>query len=170
MFIASPAVLMAADGGTGYESASVTKLDRGDEGSGSGGDGSARARYAVSVSVSPSLARDVGKQVTANVRRNAHFPGFRKGTIPPFAQSTVMEFTVQECIETTLKEVADAHGFALPDDGEAADIRTDVDALRKTLKFGEGFDYEAHVTLERRGGTVSQQDDAADTRGEAGEQ
>ena len=37
-------------------------------------------------------------------KKNAQFPGFRKGTIPPFMLPKVKQFVILDCLEKTLGE------------------------------------------------------------------
>lgn len=37
-------------------------------------------------------------------KKNAQFPGFRKGTIPPFMLPKVKQFVILDCLEKTLSE------------------------------------------------------------------
>jgi FKBP-type peptidyl-prolyl cis-trans isomerase (trigger factor) len=42
--------------------------------------------------------------IMKDFKKNAQFPGFRKGTIPPFMLPKVKQFVILDCLEKTLSE------------------------------------------------------------------
>ena len=42
--------------------------------------------------------------IMKDFKKNAQFPGFRKGTIPPFMLPKVKQFVILDCLEKTLGE------------------------------------------------------------------
>jgi hypothetical protein len=47
---------------------------------------------------------DLPVTVMKDFKKNAQFPGFRKGTIPPFMLPKVKQFVILDCLEKTLSE------------------------------------------------------------------
>lgn len=47
---------------------------------------------------------DLPVTIMKDFKKNAQFPGFRKGTIPPFMLPKVKQFVILDCLEKTLSE------------------------------------------------------------------
>lgn len=81
-------------------------------------------------------------------KKNAQFPGFRKGTIPPFMIPKVKSFVILDCLEKTLGEAVREQGMELADDEKRPTLDDDqVSVLTKAFSETEGFSYTIEAEL-----------------------
>ena len=55
---------------------------------------------------------DIPATIMKDFKKNAQFPGFRKGTIPPFMLPKVKQFVILDCLEKTLSEAVKDEVFS----------------------------------------------------------
>lgn len=100
-----------------------------------GEDGSTVYNFWLNASVEASLVKEIRVTVEKDASRNANFPGFRKGQIPPWAQPQLTGFAVQEGIIRTCEAAVKAYGLAAlkGSDGEV-EVKEDVKEISKGYK------------------------------------
>lgn len=83
-------------------------------------------------------------QVEKDASKNANFPGFRKGQIPPYAQPQMTSFAVQEGIIKTCEAAVAAYGLK-PLKGEAGsvEVHEDIKDICKGYKVGQSVEFTA---------------------------
>ena len=71
-------------------------------------------------------------------KKNANFPGFRPGQIPPYARPQMVAFAMEEAINTSLLDAIDSAGLkSLSGDDANAQIVEDIKTMSKTFKVKE---------------------------------
>mmetsp|Transcript_10464 Transcript_10464/g.23120 ORF Transcript_10464/g.23120 Transcript_10464/m.23120 type:complete len:221 (-) Transcript_10464:414-1076(-) len=69
--------------------------------------------------------------ISKDAAKNAAFPGFRKGQIPPYAQPKMVAFAIQESVITACSDTVEQFGLkGLEEDGEV-DVKEDVKEICK---------------------------------------
>lgn len=77
-------------------------------------------------------------QTEKEASKNANFPGFRKGQIPPWAQPQMTRFAVQEAIIKTCEESLEAYGLeSLPGSSGEVTVNEDIKDICKGYKKGD---------------------------------
>jgi hypothetical protein len=85
-------------------------------------------------------------------KKNANFPGFRPGQIPPYAKPQMVAFAMEEAINTGLLDVIDSAGLtALSGDDANAQILEDIKAMSKTFKPGSELTFTATFRAKETG-------------------
>mmetsp|Transcript_15159 Transcript_15159/g.27414 ORF Transcript_15159/g.27414 Transcript_15159/m.27414 type:complete len:215 (-) Transcript_15159:145-789(-) len=97
-------------------------------------------------------------QTEKEASKNANFPGFRKGQIPPWAQPQMTGFAVQEAIIKTCEESLEAYGLEnLSGSAGEVTVNEDIKDLCKgyksgdiafTAKYNGKFDSAVHAVVE----------------------
>merc|ERR1712127_144928 len=83
-------------------------------------------------------------QVSKDAAKNANFPGFRKGQIPPYAQPQMTMFAIQESIIKTCESSVDAFGLkSLPGSEGPVEVLEDVKQMSNGYKTGETLQFTA---------------------------
>ena len=83
-------------------------------------------------------------KLMAEAKKNANFPGFRPGQIPPYARPQMVAFAMEEAINTGLLDVIDDTGLkAMGGDDAQAKILEDIKKLSKTFKPGTPLTFTA---------------------------
>lgn len=78
------------------------------------------------------------QQTEKEASKNANFPGFRKGQIPPWAQPQMMRFAVQEALIKTCEESLEAYGLeSLPGSSGEVTVNEDIKDICKGYKKGD---------------------------------
>jgi len=114
--------------------------------------------------------------------KNANFPGFRPGQIPPYAQPKMTTFAVQEVLVTSCQEAIKAFGVNEINEGQlgAVTFNEDVDDLSKayhplikkcpsvpfTANFRATFDPDAVREVESEVESEDASEDASEDTGE----
>ena len=84
------------------------------------------------------------KQVEKDASRNANFPGFRKGQIPPYAKPQLTMFALQEGIIKTCEAAVAAYGLkALSGSDGSVEVHEDVKEISSGYKIGESVQFTA---------------------------
>lgn len=83
-------------------------------------------------------------QVERDASKNANFPGFRKGQIPPYAQPQMTMFAIQETIIKTCETVVSAYGLkALSGSDGSVEVHEDIKDICKGYKIGNSAQFTA---------------------------
>lgn len=105
-------------------------------------------KYTFTVTVDGTMSKDSYAVIMKDFKKNAQFPGFRKGTIPPFMLPKVKQFVILDCLEKTLTEAVKSEGLKLASDERKPTLD---DAQTKTLtssfKESDGFTYTIDCEL-----------------------
>lgn len=84
------------------------------------------------------------KQVEKDASRNANFPGFRKGQVPPYAQPQLTMFALQEGIIKTCEAAVAAYGLkALPGSDGSVEVHEDIKDISSGYKVGTSVQFTA---------------------------
>lgn len=84
------------------------------------------------------------KQVEKDASKNANFPGFRKGQIPPWAKPQLTMFSVQEGIVKTCEAAVQAYGLkSLPGSDGSVEVHEDVKTISNGYKIGDSVQFTA---------------------------
>jgi len=68
--------------------------------------------------------------ISKDAAKNAQFPGFRKGQIPPYAQPKMVSFAMQEAIVDACESTAKLYGLkAMAGDEGEVDVKEDIKAI-----------------------------------------
>ncbi|GMH75490.1 hypothetical protein TrLO_g8986 [Triparma laevis f. longispina] len=86
------------------------------------------------------------KQVIKESAKNANFPGFRKGQIPPWAMPKMSTFAIQECITSSLNELLKGHDLEAKDG--KVEVVEDVQEIGKNWKEGDDVHFTAEFEIE----------------------
>ena len=105
-------------------------------------------KYTFTVTVPGDMSMDSYTTIMKDFKKNAQFPGFRKGTIPPFMLPKVKQFVILDCLEKTLSEAVKEEGLMLADD----EVKPTLDdeqtkVLTKDFKEKDGFKYTIDCEL-----------------------
>eukprot|EP00961_Rhodomonas_salina_P104317 1404263-Rhodomonas_salina.2 len=110
--------------------------------------GNGAAKYQFKVDVDGQMSKDSYVAIMKDFKKNAQFPGFRKGTIPPFMIPKVKSFVILDCLEKTLGEAVREQGMELADDEKRPTLDDDqVSVLTKAFSETEGFSYTIEAEL-----------------------
>ncbi len=60
--------------------------------------------YWLQINVPGAATQEVFSKLMKDAKKNAQFPGFRKGVVPPFAMPKLVEFVIEESINVGLRE------------------------------------------------------------------
>jgi len=113
-------------------------------------------KYTFTVTVDGGMSKDSYTTIMKDFKKNAQFPGFRKGTIPPFMLPKVKQFVILDCLEKTLSEAVKDEGLTLVSDEVKPTLDDDqTSALTKAFKETEGFTYSIDCELKPTDGTES---------------
>ncbi len=95
------------------------------------------------------------KQVEKDASRNANFPGFRKGQIPPYARPQLTMFALQEGLIKTCEAAVSAYGLkALPGSDGSVEVHEDIKDISAGYKVGDSVQFTATfaATIEKTAG------------------
>jgi len=83
-------------------------------------------------------------QVEKDASKNANFPGFRKGQVPPYAQPQMTLFALQEGIIKTCEAAVAAYGLkALAGSDGSVEVHEDIKDIAKGYKVGTSVTFTA---------------------------
>merc|ERR1712232_54302 len=86
--------------------------------------------------VDASLIKKIRNSVEKDASKEANFPGFRKGQIPPYAQPQITLFSIQESIIKTCESAVGAFGVkGLSGEEGDVDVKEDVQTLAKGYNY-----------------------------------
>ena len=84
------------------------------------------------------------KQVEIDASKNANFPGFRKGQIPPYARPQMVMFSVQEGVIKTCEAAVAAYGLnPLSGSDGSVEVHEDVKDISSGYKAGDNVQFTA---------------------------
>lgn len=100
--------------------------------------------YFLKMTVPGETTKEYMKEIEKDAKKNANFPGFRKGQIPPWAKPQLKSF----CVETALNDgimdaMESAKLTALDGENKKAEILEDVKELTKGFKIGTPLTFTA---------------------------
>ncbi|EKX47863.1 hypothetical protein GUITHDRAFT_106412 [Guillardia theta CCMP2712] len=111
------------------------------------GEGNA-AKYKFTVTVDGQMSKDSYTAIMKDFKKNAQFPGFRKGSIPPFMIPKVKQFVILECLEKSLGEAVREQALELADENNKPNLDdAQVAELTKTFNENNGFKYTIEALL-----------------------
>jgi len=111
-------------------------------------------KYTFTVTVDGAMSKDSYMTVMKDFKKNAQFPGFRKGTIPPFMLPKVKQFVILDCLEKTLSEAVKDEGLTLVSDEVKPTLDDDqTNTLTKAFKEADGFTYTIDAELKPSDGS-----------------
>eukprot|EP00287_Rhodomonas_sp_CCMP768_P025260 CAMPEP_0202853014 /NCGR_PEP_ID=MMETSP1389-20130828/90265_1 /ASSEMBLY_ACC=CAM_ASM_000865 /TAXON_ID=302021 /ORGANISM="Rhodomonas sp., Strain CCMP768" /LENGTH=208 /DNA_ID=CAMNT_0049531553 /DNA_START=7 /DNA_END=634 /DNA_ORIENTATION=+ len=106
------------------------------------------AKYQFTVDVDGQMSKDSYIAIMKDFKKNAQFPGFRKGTIPPFMIPKVKSFVILDCLEKTLGEAVREQGMELADEEKKPTLSDEqVSTLTKEFQEADGFQYTIEAEL-----------------------
>uniref|UniRef100_A0A7S2DYV0 Trigger factor ribosome-binding bacterial domain-containing protein n=1 Tax=Helicotheca tamesis TaxID=374047 RepID=A0A7S2DYV0_9STRA len=114
-----------------------------------GGDGATVYNFWLQAEVDGSLVKELRTQVMKDAAKNANFPGFRKGQIPPYAQPKMTMFAIQESVIKTCEAAVSAYGLKslAGSDGEV-NVNEDMQEVCNSYKNGENIPFTATLKAE----------------------
>jgi len=109
-------------------------------------EGEANFEYWMRMTVPGEKTQEYFSKLMAEAKRNANFPGFKKGQIPPYARPQMVYFCLEEAINVGMLDALEAASVK-PLEGEnaKAEILEDIKALSKTYKPGNEFTFTAKL-------------------------
>ena len=114
---------------------SIRRLESGDEGTNA---------YFLKMTVSGETTQRYMTTVEKDAKKNANFPGFKKGQIPPWARPQLVKFCVETAINDGMIDAMESAGIQKLE-GEAgnAEVLEDVSEIIKAFKVGEPISFTA---------------------------
>lgn len=95
-------------------------------------------KFWLSATADGTMVKEFRTKISKEAAKNANFPGFRKGQVPPYAQPQMTMFAVQEGIIKTCEAAVEAYGLqALKGSDGAVDVIEDVKDICKGYKVGD---------------------------------
>jgi len=95
------------------------------------------------------LVKEIRSKITKDASKNANFPGFRKGQIPPYAQPKMTGFALQESIINTVEAAVGAYGLlALEGSDGEVNVNEDIQEINKSYKLGDDVQFTATLKCE----------------------
>lgn len=82
------------------------------------GNGPVTVKYRFGLEVSGDKSKEVFQTIFSEFKKNAKFPGFRKGQIPPFMKSEINAFALEEVLSNSLSSALEQSNLK-PCEGEA---------------------------------------------------
>jgi len=117
--------------------------------------------------VDASLIKSVRNTIEKDASKQANFPGFRKGQIPPYAQPQITLFSIQESIIKTCESAVGAFGVqGLSGEEGDVDVKEDVQELAKGYNPKKGTDIEFTATFKGTYDSAKRKDDVIDVETE----
>lgn len=107
-------------------------------------DGSDAYTFWMTAEADGQMIKKYRDQVSRDAAKNANFPGFRKGQIPPYAQPQMTMFALQEGIIKTCEAAVGAYGLvALSGSDGSVEVHEDVQEIVKGYKVGTSVQFTA---------------------------
>ncbi|KAL3911446.1 MAG: hypothetical protein SGILL_007278 [Bacillariaceae sp.] len=121
-----------------------SRMKKMEEAEGVSSDDGTAYKFWLSANVEGALVKEIHTEVLKQSAKNANFPGFRKGQVPPFAMPQIRGFAVQESIVRTCQSAVDAYGLKSlsGSDGEV-EVLEDIPALAEKYKLGDDLQFTA---------------------------
>eukprot|EP00617_Octactis_speculum_P018381 CAMPEP_0185770506 /NCGR_PEP_ID=MMETSP1174-20130828/59510_1 /TAXON_ID=35687 /ORGANISM="Dictyocha speculum, Strain CCMP1381" /LENGTH=199 /DNA_ID=CAMNT_0028455967 /DNA_START=53 /DNA_END=652 /DNA_ORIENTATION=+ len=107
-------------------------------------DGQTAHKYFLKMTIPGETTKEYMKEIEKDSKKNADFPGFRKGQIPPWAKPKLKTF----CVETALNDgimdaMESAKLTALDGEDKNAEVLEDVAELIRGYKIGTPLSFTA---------------------------
>lgn len=108
-------------------------------------DGSDVHKFWMTAEADGSFVQKIRTKLLREAGKNANFPGFRKGQVPPYAQPQMTMFAVQEGIIQTCESAVIAYGLKSISDGDGGSVEVleDIKELVKGYKLGDNVPFTA---------------------------
>lgn len=106
-------------------------------------DGSEIARYRLDLEIPGAVSKEKRKNSIQAMKKNANFPGFRRGTLPPFVVKEIEGFVLRDSIEDMIDEAVKELNLSRAK-GEEADPKYNYDAAKKEFVVGQ----DCHISLQ----------------------
>lgn len=124
------------------------------------GDDEAIYEFWMSTTVPGGVTKDSMMKIEKDAAKNANFPGFKKGQIPPWAKPQLKAFCVEDAINNAILDaIESAELTALDGDDKKAEVIEDVKELTNTFKIGTPLSFTATLFAKQK---VSGEDDAVE--------
>lgn len=95
-------------------------------------------KFWMTASADGSMIKKMRTQIVKDAAKNANFPGFRKGQVPPYAQPQMTMFALQEGIIQTCDAAVKAYGLqALKGSDGSVEVKEEVQEISKGYKVGD---------------------------------
>ena len=100
--------------------------------------------YWLSAEADGKLIKGFRVQVEKDASKQANFPGFRKGQVPPYAQPQMTLFALQEGIIKTCNAAVSAYGLkSLSGSEGSVEVHEDIKGIAKGYKVGTSVTFTA---------------------------
>uniref|UniRef100_A0A7S2CEA7 Trigger factor ribosome-binding bacterial domain-containing protein n=1 Tax=Florenciella parvula TaxID=236787 RepID=A0A7S2CEA7_9STRA len=124
----------------------VRRLDKQDMPHISLADGEGIYEFWMSTTVPGGVTKDSMMKIEKDAAKNANFPGFKKGQIPPWAKPQLKAFCVEDAINNAILDaIESAELTALEGDDRKAEVVEDVKELTNSFKIGTPLSFTATV-------------------------
>lgn len=104
------------------------------------------AKYRLVLQIPGTYSRAQRKKSVDALKKNADFPGFRKGTIPPFIKKDVDSFVLRDSVDEMISEACVELGLK-PIEGEKGGPKIDFEEMSERFKVGTDFEFECMIPL-----------------------
>ncbi|KAJ8906354.1 hypothetical protein NDN08_002847 [Rhodosorus marinus] len=110
------------------------------------GQGEVTAKYKFGLKVSGGKSKEVFQTIFGEFKKNAKFPGFRKGQVPPFMKPKIVSFALEEVLADSLTYAIESSNLKKCE-GQAFVPEYDpkVNDMRKDFKPGEDLSFSVEI-------------------------
>lgn len=112
------------------------------------------AKYRFELQIPASISKAKRRECIAALKKNANYPGFRKGSIPPFVMKSVPAFVLKDSAEEMLQQAMNELELR-PLDDEQMEPDLDYNELRKSFAVGEDFTFSVELSLRKFTGELT---------------
>lgn len=106
------------------------------------------AKYKLVLNIPGTYSRKVRKESVRQMKKQANFPGFRKGDIPPFIRKDIDGFVLNDSVDDMVKEACNELKMKCAE-GEANVPQFDMEELKARFQVGTDCEFECTVVLEQ---------------------
>jgi len=106
-------------------------------------DGSQIFTFWLSAEAEGKLVKGLLDELVRDAKKNANFPGFRKGMIPPYAMPKMNTFAIEEGIVSTIEAAVDAYGLQVLAEDKDVEVHEDVTEIANGYKLGTTVEFTA---------------------------
>lgn len=104
------------------------------------------ANYKLTIEIPGEFSKKKRRESVQSMRKNANFPGFRKGTIPPFMYGEINTFVFRDSAEEMIDEAVKQLDLTRSEGGNG-EAKYDADKLESDFEVGTDFSFECEVVL-----------------------
>lgn len=104
------------------------------------------ANYKLTIEIPGDYSKKKRRESVQTMRKNANFPGFRKGTIPPFIFGDINTFVFRDSAEEMIDEAVKQLDLSRTE-GENREAKYDAEKLKADFEVGTDFSFECEVVL-----------------------